>query len=189
MLRTAILAAAALMLAAPAANALLYTTTLTGAAEVPSVDSPGSGSASVDFDLTTHTMKVEISFAGLLADTTVAHIHCCTSPTAGVATAVPTFPGFPAGVRSGSYSQSFDTLATSTYSPAFLTASGGTAAGAEAAFKVGLDSGFAYVNVHSAMFPAGEIRGNLAPIPEPSTVALMALGLGVIAVAARRRRR
>jgi len=45
-----------------------------------------------------------------------------------------------------------------------------------------------YVNVHTAAFGGGEIRGQLAPIPEPGTYALLAIGLGVIGVAARRRR-
>ena len=39
------------------------------------------------------------------------------------------------------------------------------------------------------MFGSGEIRGNLTPIPEPSSVALMALGLGAMAWVVRRRRK
>jgi hypothetical protein len=39
------------------------------------------------------------------------------------------------------------------------------------------------------MFPAGEIRGTLVPIPEPSTYALMGLGLGLLALVTRRSRR
>jgi len=45
-----------------------------------------------------------------------------------------------------------------------------------------------YVNLHTSVYGGGEIRGQLAPIPEPGTYALLAIGLGVIGVAARRRR-
>lgn len=45
-----------------------------------------------------------------------------------------------------------------------------------------------YVNVHTTKFPDGEIRGQLAPIPEPATVALMLGGLAMVGAAARRRR-
>lgn len=43
----------------------------------------------------------------------------------------------------------------------------------------------AYVNVHTENFSSGELRGNIPIIPEPSTAALLALGL--TAIAARQR--
>jgi hypothetical protein len=45
-----------------------------------------------------------------------------------------------------------------------------------------LFNGNLYINVHSSLFPGGEIRGQLSVIPEPSTWALGALGLALIAV-------
>ena len=51
------------------------------------------------------------------------------------------------------------------------------------ALIAGLEAGLAYVNIHNAEFPGGEIR---ARIPEPMTLALAALGLGIAGLARRR---
>jgi hypothetical protein len=122
---------------------------------------------------------VIVSFSGLKAGTTASHIHATTAlPDVGnamVATTVPTFPGFPLGVTSGSYDHLFDLTAASTYNPAFVTANGGTVPLAEAALLEALNNDKAYLNIHTTTFPAGEVRGFLV-IPEPSTFALLALG-------------
>src|SRR5262245_14348039 len=154
----------------------------------------GSGEAVVIFDTVPHTLEVFVAFSGISGSTTVAHIHCCVDPlgTAGVATYPATFPGFPNGLTSGSYSTvpAIDLTLTSSYATGFLmTFGGGTAAGAEAALFAGLLAGRAYVNIHTSTFQSGEIRGFLAPlaVPEPATLAL--LGVAVAAMAARGRRR
>jgi CHRD domain/PEP-CTERM motif len=51
-----------------------------------------------------------------------------------------------------------------------------------------LFSGFLYMNVHDNTFGGGEIRGQLLLVPEPSTVALLGLGVGAITVRAIRKR-
>ena len=94
-----------------------------------------------------------------------------------VATVVPTFPGFPLGVTTGTYLQTFDLTLASSYNPAFITAHGGTVAGAQAAFIAGLLSGQTYLNIHTVQFPGGEIRGQLQAVPEPATLLLMGTGL------------
>lgn len=162
---------------------ITFTATLSGSQEFPPVNSPGSGTATVIFDAEAHTMSVDASFEDLLSPTTASHIHgpvVPPEPNAGVATQVPSFVGFPLGVTAGTYSEVFNTLDPATYNPAFLTANGGTAAGAEAAFLDMLLAGAAYLNIHTEMFPAGEIRGNLTQqvaIPAPAGLALFALAL------------
>lgn len=183
----------ALAAALPAvAHEVIYVADLTGPAEAPPNASPGTGMAKVTLDFDLVTMRVEASFAGLLGTTTASHIHCCTAVpgvgTAGVATPVPSFPGFPGGVTSGSYDHTFDMTDSASYNPAFITANGGTVGTAFAAFVTGLDAGMAYLNVHTSAFPGGEIRGFLTPVPEPETYALMLLGLGLVGAAAHRHR-
>lgn len=192
MMRHAIALTLVSLAAAPAAAAVqTYTATLTGAAERPApVASPGSGTATVVVDDVANTLFVTASFTGLLGETTMAHIHCCAGPnaTAGVATPVPNFPGFPLGVTAGSYSRSFDLLDPASYNPAFITANGGSAASARTALLTGLNGGLAYFNVHTGRFPGGEIRGQLTAVPEPASWALMIGGLGLVGAAIRRRR-
>lgn len=189
------LAGVALLSVAGAAQGavLVYDAALNGPSESPPNASAGVGFAQVTIDNAANTMAVNVTFSGLSSPTTASHIHCCTaSPftgVAGVATQVPTFIGFPLGVTSGSYtSPLFDLTQASTWNPAFVTASGGTTAGAEAALLSGLSVGTAYLNIHSTMFPNGEIRGFLSLVPEPQTWMLMIGGLGLMGAALRRRR-
>ena len=188
-------AAAALCLSAGQAPAavFIYETTLSGPAESPPNTSPGTGVARITIvDDVVDTMRVEVTFSGLLGTSTIGHIHCCTTtPGSGAmppATQVPTFIGFPTGATSGTYDHTFDLLDSATYNPAFVTANGGTVDGAELAFLSGLDTGRAYMNVHSTAFPGGEIRGFLAPVPEPSTWAMMILGFAGVGFMAYRRK-
>jgi hypothetical protein len=182
--------AAVCALAAQASAAILtYDTTLSGPAESPSNASPGTGFAEVIIDNTANTMRVEVTFSGLVAPTTASHIHCCTaSPgtgVAGVATTLPTFTGFPLGVTSGNYDHTFDMSLASSYNPAFMTT---TPLAAFGVLQTGLNAGDAYLNIHSISFPGGEIRGFLHAVPEPSTWAMMILGFAGVGFMAYRRR-
>jgi hypothetical protein len=186
---------ACLMSVAATAAPITYSAVLSGPAESPPNASPGTGLALVTYDPTLHTLLVDAGFSGLLGTTTASHIHCCTTTpltgTAGVATQTPTFPGFPLGVTAGTYKPSaFDLTLASSWNAAFITASGGTAAGAEARLAAALQSGTSYFNIHTSQFGGGEIRGFLQPAtaPEPISASLFGLGLGGWVLARRRRR-
>lgn len=174
--------------AGSAEAATFYKATLLGSNENPAVVTPGSGTALLTLD--GDFLTVQIAFEDLLGDTVASHIHCCAAApaNAGVATPVPSFPGFPLGVKSGAYSQLFNLTQLSSYSPTFVTNNGGTAQSARTAFVNGLNSNQAYLNVHSVMFPAGEIRGQLSVVPEPATWALMITGFVLVGTAIRRRK-
>ena len=192
-MRVASCVVALALCAAPAAFAapVLFTAELSGPAEDPPNASPGVGFAELEFDLAVHSFTISATFSGLLGETTAAHIHCCTAiplaGLAGVATQVPTFVGFPLGVTAGNYLATFDTSDLATFNPAFVTANGGTAAGAEAALFAGIEAGRAYFNIHSQMFPGGEIRGFFVQASEPASLALLCGGLAALAALHRRR--
>jgi hypothetical protein len=176
---------------APAAI-FVYDAVLSGASESPPNASPGTGFALVDYDSGAHTLQVEVTFSGLLGTTTASHIHAATAlpftGTAGVATTVPTFAGFPLGVTSGSYSNTLDLTLSSSYNPSYVTTHGGTTSTAESALAAAMAAGEAYLNIHTVFVPGGEIRGFLVPVPEPSSVAIASLGAGALWMARRRMR-
>lgn len=150
------------------AAVLTYTAVLNGANESPANASTGTGTCQVDYDNVANTLHVHADFTGLVGTTTASHIHCATAVaftgTAGVATTTPTFAGFPSGVTAGTYDNTLDLSLATSFNPSFVTAHGGTPAGAAAFLVQSIADGKAYWNIHSSLYGGGEIRGFLAPV-------------------------
>jgi CHRD domain/Secretion system C-terminal sorting domain len=126
-------------------NLLAVTTTLSGANEVPPNASTATGIVKGTFDNTTNQLILNISFSGLTANASAAHIHrAAVGVNGGV---VIGFTGVPAATT-GSF----------TYT--------GTLTATQAA---DLLAGLYYVNVHNSSFPGGEIRGQLSTICAANT--------------------
>ncbi|MBY0307140.1 MAG: CHRD domain-containing protein [Phycisphaerales bacterium] len=182
---TASLAVAAL---ASVASADLFTWNITmdGPSESPPNASPATGNATITWDSVTRLLTIDLNFLGLIGSSTAAHIHASTptpfAGTADVATQTPYFAGFPTGVFTDVYTGSLDLTQTASFSTSYVAANGGTAAGAAAALIAAMNSGQAYLNIHSTVFPGGEIRGF---IPAPGAAAALALA----GLTATRRRR
>jgi hypothetical protein len=157
---TAVLAVALSLLTPASAAVLTFNVMLTGAQETPPTATPATGQATLTLEDAVNVLLVNLTYSGLVSPATNAHIHCCAPPTAAAPVVIPFIPaGFVTGSTSGSFVGFF--LLTPT----------------EVGF---VKSGQAYVNIHSDTYPGGEIRGNIAVIPEPATLALLPLALGLI---------
>jgi hypothetical protein len=176
----------------PSANAaqFLYEAFMDGPTE-PS-PSLGTGYGTVLYDDVAHTLGLNATFSGLSGTTTNSHIHAPTNVpfagTASVATTTPTFAGFPSGVTAGAYSNTLDLTLASSWNAPYITANGGTTAGAETALALALSQGKSYWNIHSSLFGGGEIRGFLRLVPEPATCVMAAIGLAGLGCVLGRRR-
>jgi CHRD domain/PEP-CTERM motif len=142
---------------------ITFNVVLNGSQAVPANASTGIGSATVTVDDIADTVSVTMSFSGLTGgNASAAHIHCCVPTDANGPVVIP-FTGFPSAT-SGTYNNLFT--------------------GISVPIITGIEAGQAYINIHNTVFPGGEIRGDILPAPEPTSLALM--GLGILAIAARR---
>jgi hypothetical protein len=167
---TALVATAAFALPAASATVEEFHATFSGfnevgglgAGETGAILSEGKGTLTLDLDRATQTLKFQLSFSGLSAPVTQAHIHFGKVHTAGgvmvffcsnLQTAPPGVQACPAagGTVSG------------TIMAANVLAVPGQhiSAGDFDALTDALTSNTAYANIHTANFPAGEIRGEI----------------------------
>ncbi len=182
------------VLASPAfAATTSYRATLSGPSEVTPVASPGYSIATIVIDDVANTLQVSSPFQDLLGMSTAAHIHCCTAaPFIGAAGVAMPLTDFPLGLNSGDYTHTFSLNDAATYGAAFLSAAGGSVDMARMTLLNGIAGNESYLNIHSDLYPGGEIRGFLvalpaAPVPEPATYAMLGVGLAGVAFAARRK--
>lgn len=174
------------------AEIITYVASLSGSAESPPNASPATGFTTVTVDTIAQTMRVQVQFQDLLGPNTACHIHVINGPGDGntsdtlgpVATTTPTFVGFPTGAISGTYDNTLDLTQAGSYRGGWITDSGGTTVAASAQLLAGIAEGRAYLNVHSSVFPGGEIRGFLQ-VPEPASLTLLLIA-GVAGLARRR---
>ena len=186
------LAAASTAVAVPAGAAPAdpsYRAVASGALESPPNASPGTSLVTIDLGGT--QMLVDMPFRDLDGTTTDAHIHCCTSAAfTGVAPVAVPFQGFPTGVTAGTYSNAIPLDDEMSYDPAFVSAHGGTVSGATSALVDAINANEAYVNIHTNLYPNGELRGWLVaapPVPETAEWSMLAVGLAGLMWMSRRR--
>lgn len=133
-----------------AASNLIYAinNTYSGAQEVPPNASPGTGTIIGAYNSITNTIFYTINFSALMANTIAAHFHAAALP--GVnASVIIAHVGFPTGVTAGIFSKS-DVFTD----------------GQEANLLAGL----VYSNIHSSLFPGGEIRAQITPQLPPAII-------------------
>jgi hypothetical protein len=132
-----------------------YLFPIDGSQVVPPVSTPATGTGMVTLDTVGNTIDWNITFQGLLGTETAAHFHGPAPAGSNAGVQVPLPLGSPKiGQSAITDAQEADIMA-----------------------------GLWYVNIHSSMYPGGEIRGQV--VPEPASLAV--LGIGALAVMLRRR--
>ena len=124
--------ASVLAVTSASAEMLAFKADIKGASEVPPTDSAATGSATVDVDTATKELKWTIQHSGLTGDATAAHFH---GPAAEGENAGPAVD-ISGKIESGSATLTDAQIAD-------------------------LQAGKLYINIHTAKFPDGEIRGQV----------------------------
>ena len=124
---------ALLLLASPGfAETLMFKADMKGASEVPPTDSGGTGNAMVTLDTATRKLAWKITYSGLTGEPTAAHFHGPAAPGANAGPAVNISGKIAEGTADLTDTQIAD-----------------------------LQAGKWYLNIHTAKFPDGEVRGQV----------------------------
>ena len=149
------------------ANSFLYTSALNGFQEVPSTNSQGVAVIQLTLDDTLLTASGTGAAFFLSGPATAFLINDGPFGSSGPVV-IAINPGSISG-NSINFSATLPSLASFQNLKAILDARNG------------------YFNIHTSSFAAGEIRGQIAPVPEP--MALAVVGVGLVTLVRRRRRR
>ena len=168
--RAALVTAVAVASSTAAQAQTSFISFLNGAQEAPTpVSTPAFGNGTVLLNAERNQITINLTFQGLLAPMTVAHIHTGAFGVGGpVLLDILSLITISEGRRAGSIVNG--RLDVTAAQAAVLLAGNG------------------YFNVHTSTSPGGEIRGQINVVPDPSTYLLMATGLGGLALIARRKR-
>ncbi len=134
-----------LLASGASAQTVTFNVSLDGAQETPPVNTTGTGTATVTLDVATRNVSVSGTYSMLLGNQTLSHIHG-PAPRGMMGNILIGLAG--TGGKSGTFSGS----------------------GVLSAANVNnLGDNLLYVNIHSSLFPAGEIRGQIE-LPSSSTL-------------------
>jgi hypothetical protein len=151
--------------AVSAANAFVWTLSadLSGLNEVPANASPAHGTAMGSYDDVSNLLMLDVDASGFLAPTIAGHIH-----------EGPVGANGPVRVP---FTGTFGQTSYMNHEMAVLTP----------AVEAALLAGNTYVNLHTTLFPGGEVRGQLRVVPEPISMLVMAAGMGGLLIRRRRK--
>jgi hypothetical protein len=144
----------------PNEGLITYTATLSGAAERPTpVTTSGTGTWTGTYNPSTGILSYTLSYSGLGSNSTLAHIHGPGTTEQAVGVIVNLDQAAQArtitlGATSGTGTGTVNLNVGATWPSAGATITG-------AQLKDLMDQGMTYVNIHSATFPGGEIRGQI----------------------------
>lgn len=140
-----------------------FRATLDGYQEVPAVSTPGKGAFRATLNPDSTSLAYELEYSGLRAPATAAHVHFGRPGTSGGILfflcgggGKPSCPGVGGTVSGTIVAGDIQAIAAQ-----------GIAAGDLAAALEAMRAGATYANVHTSLFPGGEIRGLLRPGTAP----------------------
>ncbi len=154
---------------AAARGDMMFVANLSADQEVPPRSSTATGFGTFLLNDSETELSFDISFSGLSSGASALHFHNAPFGSNGrVVRGIAIQAGVTSGNITGSWLSTDGMPLTS-----FLVDE--------------LKAGRIYVNLHTTTFPGGEIRGQLAAVPEPASLGLVAGGMALCGVYRRRR--